>query len=286
MIDASILSTLAGVTTVIGVVCVLAYLFILKGPEPTNLSITDVLGHRHDPVALNELLKAFPTEEGKLKALRARLSFDRNQAVDLLGKVQSRVSVDSLNELGAKSRDKRFFVTACLFFALATIALISQFILSGGGGGSNTGVGPAASAASATLPAAASATLPAASAVQPTYAWEWKKKRPGGTLYSKAFVVTTENRHNRSNAGASGTIRVTDLPDPQVERRIYGAEYSCVGDRCGWSKNPAGQATGDYAVDPNGQWITWRRSWDGDPVDETNTVFYEVYTRSCTANCP
>ena len=112
-----------------------------------------------------------------------------------------------------------------------------------------------------------------------------------GVPFYKVFSEKTEDRHHLSNAGASGTYRETNLPDPPgfplVFQSALRAVYGCASQICDWSKNRAGGREGDYVYDPSEhkQWVTWYRSWDGDPVTETNTVFHDRFTSVCEANC-
>jgi hypothetical protein len=280
----SVVNALAGVSSLFGLLSLLAYFFIGQKGERTD-SIVDVMGHRVDLELEIKLLKQFRTDAARLKALKQRHEHKDALAVAILAKIKGNVDVQH----GAKSRDRRYLIAAVVFVVLALLAVLSPLVPHG----------PAAAAQAPaalpvpTLPTQAFAPIQAAAPSEPeprpapVFAFRWERAQPGGTPYSQAFPVTTENRHNRSNAMASASITVSQLTgQPGTEKRITRAEYSCGGGGCAWSVNPAGRPEGHYEVHPQGLSVTWKRVWDGDPVVETNTVFYDVFTRYCSANCP
>jgi hypothetical protein len=300
--DVPMATAAAGVTSAIGAVCLIAYYFSQGKTESTHRSIVDVTGHHDNRAQVLQLLAGLTTDEAKIRALRDYYKFSESEARRLLSKVKDNVDVTRINQTAATSRDKRFLITALTFFGLAVIALLAQLVIS------LLQVPPAPDpmpaptpipgpAPTPSAPASTPAVTPAASAVPPRLApvmvQRWIGAGPGGIPFYKVFPERTENRHHLANAGASGTYRVSDLPDPPgfpagLPKRITRAEYACAPQICDWSKNRAGGRGGDYVYDPseNRQWVTWYRSWDGDPVTETNTVYYDMYTSVCEANCP
>lgn len=274
MASVSIVTALSGVSSVFGLLSLLAYLFIGQKGEKTD-SIIDVMGHRVDLALEIELIKQFGTDAAKLKALQKRHDHNDALAQAILSKVKGNVDVHH----GAKSHNRRYLIAAVVFTILALLGFLSQFL--------HDPPAPAkiVTPASPTI-GAVTASAPPPRPV-PVFASRWESAQPGGTPYSQAFPVATENRHHRSNAMASGTITVAQLiGQPGMEKRITRAEYSCAGGACPWSVNPAGKGEGHYEVHPQGVSVTWKRVWDGDPVVEANTVFYDVYTQYCAANCP
>ena len=275
----SVVSAVAGVSSLFGLLSLLAYFFIGQKGQRTG-SVIDVMGHRVNLELEIELIKQFQTDGARLKALKQRHESNDALAQAILAKIKGNVDVHH----GAKSRDRRYLIAAIVFIVLAALAVLSPIFQRYGGA---TTAGATASAASgATAAASAAAPSEPTPRAVPTLAFRWESSQPGGTPYSQAFPVTTENRHNRSNAMASDTISASQLTgQPGMEKRITRAEYSCAGGACAWSVNPAGRPEGHYEVHPQGLSIRWKRVWDGDPVRETNTVFYDVYTQYCAANC-
>lgn len=284
----SVVTAVASVSSVFGLFSVLAYFFIGQKVQPTD-SIVDVMGHRVDLELEIQLLAQFSSDDAKLAALRQRHHHNDAMARAILDKVQGNVDV----HFGAKSRDRRYLIAAILFFGLAVLAAASP-LFSHSGENAIEGATSGSVQASAVMPAAAPSQAAArpAPAPAPVFAERWESAQPGGTPYSQAFPQPTENRHGRSNAMASGTIRVSQLTaQPGLEKQITRAEYSCSGGGCPWSlhpqsNTPQGRHDGDYTVHPNKQSVIWRRVWDGDSVVETNTVYYDVFIRRCISNCP
>lgn len=279
MLTVSIVSTLAGVSSLFGLLALLAYFFIGQKAEKTA-SMIDVMGHRVDLASEIELIKQFGTDAAKLKALKQRHDQNSQLAEAILSKIKGNVDVHH----GAKSRDRRCLISAIVFLVPAMLGFLSPIIRSAPSTPGAEAPAAAPESAAEVRPPVPTATL---SPTSPVYASRWESNQPGGAPYSQAFSVTTENRHHRSNAMASETITLAQLTgQPGIEKRITRAEYSCAGGACPWSVNPAGKAEGHHEIHPQGVSITWKRVWDGYPVVETNTVFYDVYTRYCSANCP
>ena len=281
MPTAAVVSALAGVSSLFGLLSLLAYFFIGQKGQRTE-SIIDVMGHRVDLELEIKLISQFKTDAAKLAALEKRHAHNNALAQAILAKVKGNVDVHH----GAKSRDRRYLIAAIVFIVIAVLAVLSPLFQ--GEVSPTAAIEPASTPTGASAATRADAPSEPAPRPAPAFSFRWESAQPGGTPYSQAFPVTSENRHHRSNAMASDTINVSQLTgQPGTEKRITRAEYSCAGGACPWSLTPAGRTNvGHYDVHPKGLSVTWKRVWDGDPVVETNTVFYDVYTRYCAANCP
>ena len=294
--DVSMAGAAAGVTSAIGAACLLGYFFSETKPEQTDRSIVDVAGHRDTREQVLQVIAGLTTDEAKLRALKDYYGFDDAQAERVLRKVKSNVDVNAINRNASASRDKRYLIAAITFIVLAAIALLAEF----GTRRDQVQQPVPAPTQGPSTPASTPAVAPAASAPvprpAPVYVGSWEGTGAGGIAFTKVFSVPTDNRHHLSNAGATATYRVTDLPDPpgfpaNSPKRITRAVFRCDGDKCPWSYTRQGNAdrdTGDFEYDPATakQWVTWHRRWDGDAHTETYTVYYDVFRRICSANCP
>lgn len=93
-------------------------------------------------------------------------------------------------------------------------------------------------------------------------------------LLQESCSVTTENRHGRADILVQNRCSLSTAPQGA---KIYRVEYSCTNPRCGWSyhSEPA-RGNGMDVVIESDRTILWKRRWDGDPVEERYTMYYEV----------
>lgn len=287
LINGSVVATLAGVSGLLGLLSLLAYFLI--GATGEDVRPFEVHGRGIDPSVI-ETLKQLKTDKAKIEWLQHYLNLTTDLAKEV---VQQSKQFDPNNyAAGArKSRDKRYLAACVVFALIAILALLYEF----GRGDQSTSddqrTNPAPMPVPAPLPAASSATptVPASgsassAALQPV--WSWMAQRSSGLPFSQVFTVETHNRHNMAQVGMSAFIRTSELREPVgAEKRITRATYRCEGHgiRCAFSKNPNGSMDIAYQLDENKQTLTWQRSWDGDPVTDIYTVYYEVYT--CVRNC-
>ncbi|HWW73453.1 MAG TPA: hypothetical protein VN089_26195 [Duganella sp.] len=268
MISSSSISILAGVSSLFAVLCLLAYFLI--GRESGRPSLVP-----SDEIQPNVVTASgqFKSESAKNRFFDGYFKYSGKIASGILAKSKP-IDLQQIILSHTKSHDLRFIVTAFFFGFLAIVALV--FALKNDPTTKDH-------VAAATFPIPAQVPHPA-----PVYEDKWVATRPGGTPYFQGFPVQTQNRHKESQVGKSETISTQQLKDPiGLEKRIIGAKYSCSGidHRCDWSKNYQGGSDGQYEISSDKQSITWFRSWDGDPVDEVNTVFYEVFQRVCKKYC-
>ncbi len=102
----------------------------------------------------------------------------------------------------------------------------------------------------------------------------WTRRVAGtGALLVASCSARTENRHGRGDIVASGECALPNDADPSA--RIYNVEYSCSEYACGWSYNPGGGYGKSTQIAANGRSFQWQRKWDGDPVTEHYTYYYE-----------
>jgi hypothetical protein len=100
----------------------------------------------------------------------------------------------------------------------------------------------------------------------------WCTKSRDGIQYSMPFSHRTEDRHDEGAVDASGTYC---LNEPVASARITQITFRCDGCCCGWNYNPSGGYGQHTTVEPNQACFGWKRKWDGKPVTETYTAFYE-----------
>lgn len=232
------------------------------------------------------------SDKAKIEWLQHYLNLTTDLAKEVVQK-SKQFDPNSYAAGARKSRDKRYLAACVVFALIAMVALLYELSRSPRSAAEDQrtptpvpaplpGVLPGASSAAPAAPASAAASR---TALQPV--WDWVAGGNSRTPYSQVFTVETHNRHNMAQVGMSGFIRASDLREPAgAEKRITRATYRCEGhgNRCGWSKNPNGSMDIAYQLDDNRQTLTWQRSWDGDPVTDIYTVYYEVY--ACVRNCP
>src|SRR4051794_13336644 len=103
----SVVSALAGVSSLFGLLSLLAYFFIGQKGQQTD-SIIDVMGHRVNLELEIDLINQFKTDAAKLKALKQRHDYNDALAQAILTKVKGNVDVHH----AAKSRDRRYLIAA------------------------------------------------------------------------------------------------------------------------------------------------------------------------------
>lgn len=102
----------------------------------------------------------------------------------------------------------------------------------------------------------------------------WTRRDPTSkVLLSAQCTMRTENRHGRPDIVVERVCALSSSVSPKA--RIYNVSYSCPEYACLWSYNPdGGYSARIKQSDDKRSFTTWRR-WDGDPVTETYTFFYE-----------
>jgi hypothetical protein len=129
LIDSQILFILAGGSTFLGFLGILAYLYLIQQIRIAGQSVREIIdGERLiDSKQVIEIIGKFQDDASRLKALEQITNHDKYKAKELLKSINN----DNIQKLQLNSiiRNKKIIGwTTLLFFALAFIALAQKFI--------------------------------------------------------------------------------------------------------------------------------------------------------------
>ncbi len=110
----------------------------------------------------------------------------------------------------------------------------------------------------------------------------WAATDENGSPYVLQFSVGTKNLHYFADPIVHGLYALT-IPNS----RIAQIDYYCPSGRveCQYTYPRDGKPNPDVETAGDQKSFTWYRKWDGDPVDETYIVHYEVQRAVCIENC-
>jgi hypothetical protein len=123
-----VLKTVTGISTAIGLLALLGYLFFLLQARRAEGSVRSLVEGegivRGDAVV--QLLSQFQDDQKRLEALTTLLNFDGAKARDILEKVKANVDVGKLNKQETLVREKHLLIVAGVFLVLAILGTLAQ----------------------------------------------------------------------------------------------------------------------------------------------------------------
>lgn len=126
MSDTSLLTAAAGVSTFLGLLGLLAYLYYDKDVRTAKGTIADIIGDKTSftPKDVVAVLEKFTSEEARLQALEKLTSYGKSGAKLLYSRISERIGVVGLIKLQNSHRRQIAAGTGIFFFALAILALV------------------------------------------------------------------------------------------------------------------------------------------------------------------
>ena len=135
MLTPQILNIIVGVSSVIGLVALLAYLFFLalnKRAEHTIRGLVEGDRLINSDQVLG-ILKDFKDDKARVEALQTLTRYDTRKAQALLGKLKGDVDIKLLGTMARSHYRQSAAAFAIVFFLLAALAVAFSVVTDGGG---------------------------------------------------------------------------------------------------------------------------------------------------------